>query len=78
MILKAFLDVGVTLNSDRQVYERNNVLVGSGVGAELSLSRHLGARMDFGWALQDAKTTNGRVVNDVGDFRVNFLVTVVF
>ena len=78
LILKAFIDVGVTLNSDKQSYEENNTLVGTGVGAELALSRHLTARVDFAWALRDAKTFDGRIDDEAGDFRIHFVVTIVF
>lgn len=78
LIFKGFVDVGVTVNSDRLSFERNNTLVGMGVGAELALSRHLNARLDIGWALQDAETTGGEIENEAGDMRLHFLVTVVF
>lgn len=78
LIFKGFVDVGVAVNSDRLSFERNNTLVGMGVGAELALSRHLNARLDVGWALQDAETTGGEIENEAGDMRLHFLVTVVF
>ena len=78
LILKAFVDVGVTSNSDRKSFEEDNTLVGVGVGAELALSRHFRARVDLGVALDDAETIGGRVENESGDVRVHFQVTLVF
>lgn len=78
LIFKAFVDVGVTENSDRQSFEEDNTLVGAGIGAELQLARRLNARVDVGWALTDAEAVAGDVENHAGDVRVHFLVTLIF
>ena len=78
LIFKAFVDVGITENSHRKSFEEDNTLVGTGIGAELQLSRRLNARMDLGWALTDAKTFDDNIDDHAGDFRIHFLVTLIF
>ncbi|MBL9031139.1 MAG: ShlB/FhaC/HecB family hemolysin secretion/activation protein [Phycisphaerae bacterium] len=54
LIFRGFLDVGWVGNSDRQTFEKDETLVGTGVGVEFQFRRNLGVRLDWGVALQDA------------------------
>jgi hemolysin activation/secretion protein len=78
LILRAFVDAGRVENSSRKVYERDETLVGAGVGAELQFRQWLNLRVDWGFAL-DALPANGaqRKV-DSGDNRVHFVGTILF
>jgi hemolysin activation/secretion protein len=73
LVLKAFIDVGRSVNSDRQPGESDDTLVGTGVGAELVLWQNLSVRVDWGIALEDVP---GEVSS--GSNRVNFVVTIQF
>jgi len=78
LIFKAFIDFGRTIQNDRLPFERNQTLVGAGVGIEFSLSRHLTARLDWGFALNDVDDASGDVDVDVGDSELHFVLTLVF
>lgn len=76
LIARGFVDVGRAVNSDRQSYERDETLAGAGVGLELQFRRWLNLRVDWGFALEDVKTSNETV--ESGDNRVHFVGTIVF
>lgn len=74
LVLKAFVDIGRAENSDRLIFERDETLVGAGVGAELSLYRNVNLRVDWGFALEDV--LDGEV--ESGDNRLHFVATFLF
>ncbi len=79
LILKAFIDVGVTQVNDRFSFESNETLVGAGVGVELALTRRLNGRVDFGFPLRDFDDPSGNDNDvDVGDWAIHWVVTVIF
>ncbi|GMV25394.1 MAG: hypothetical protein AMXMBFR58_14250 [Phycisphaerae bacterium] len=54
LILRAFVDVGHTTNSNIQpAFESDETLVGAGLGAELQIARNLNFRVDWGIALDE-------------------------
>ena len=54
MILRAFVDAGRSLKTDRESFEFNETLVGTGVGVELVYKTNLNVRVDWAVALHDA------------------------
>lgn len=79
LILKAFIDVGRTQVNDRFSFESNETLVGAGVGLELALTRRINGRVDLGFPLRDFDDPAGNDNDvDVGDWRLHWVVTVIF
>jgi len=68
-IIRPFLDYGQTWNSDIESTERNETLVGTGIGAELEIRRNLSVRLDWGVALSPTQDTKA------GSSVVNFVLT---
>ena len=81
LVLKTFLDVGQTYNSDRLSFEDDETLAGAGVGVELSILRNFMLRVDWGIALLDTEAgqvnTSGGFDREVdaGDNRIHVLMT---
>lgn len=74
LILKGFFDVArVTLN-DRLSFEKNETLIGAGIGAEFIFKRNFNVRLDWGFALDDV--TTARV--DSGSNRLHVVATILF
>lgn len=79
LILKAFLDVGHTSSSQRvNAIERDQFLMGIGLGAELAISRNFNLRVDWGVALRDVEDAAGQIEVDEGDSRLHLVLTVLF
>lgn len=78
LILKAFLDVGRSLNTDRETFEHDQTLVGAGIGAELLITRRFRARVDWGFVLNGLDGNEVCQDVDYGDNRVSFELTLVF
>ncbi len=78
LIARVFVDFGQTFDNDRLPFERNQTLLGTGVGAEIQLSRHFSARVDWGFALHDVEDALGNDLVEAGDDRVHFVVTLVY
>lgn len=74
LILRAFVDIGRTINSDRLSFERNETLIGAGIGAELQLKRNLNLRVDWGFTLEELESAD---VDD-GANRLHFVATILF
>lgn len=74
LIFRGFVDVGRAENSNRQSIERDQTLVGAGIGLELLVRRNLSVRVDWGFAL-DSLTTDTETV-DSGDNRLHFVATI--
>ncbi len=72
LVMRGFLDVARVINQDRQSFERDETLIGTGIGAELVYRRNLSIRLDWGVALEDAGD------NDAGDNRVHIVATILF
>ncbi|MEX2217759.1 MAG: ShlB/FhaC/HecB family hemolysin secretion/activation protein [Phycisphaerales bacterium] len=72
LIFRGFVDAGRVTQSDRQAFEENNTLVGAGVGVEFLFKRNLNLRVDWGFALRDARDT------DAGESRVHFVGTILY
>lgn len=73
LILKAFLDVGRSENSDRRATETNETLVGTGVGFEFLFKRNLNVRVDWGVALEEIEDEVS-----VGSNRFHISATILF
>lgn len=69
-VIRAFFDLGRTSRSNKKSFERNETLMGAGVGLDLVLLRYVSARVDFGWALRDTRRTSR------GDARTHFAVRI--
>src|SRR5678816_521093 len=52
-ILKGFLDVGSTIQTDRLSFEQDDTLVGIGIGAELQFKQNITLRADWGFAMNE-------------------------
>jgi hypothetical protein len=72
LVLKGFLDVARVTNSDKQSFEKDETLSGIGVGVEFVFRRNVNLRLDWGFALQDAKDTKS------GDSRVHIVATFLY
>lgn len=78
LIARAFVDVGRTMNSDRESFEVDQTLVGAGVGLELSLTRRFNIRADVGVALDDLDNSDGSTLVERGDIQLHFVGTIVY
>jgi len=80
LILKGFVDAGQVYNSDKQSYEVNSNLVGTGLGAELDLKQNMSLLFDWGIALTpvNASSTSagaGSVTTGSSQFNVSFTIS---
>lgn len=73
LILRGFVDVARVMQTDRQPFERDETLIGTGVGVEFLFRRNLNLRVDWGIALKELP---GRVKS--GSSRVHFVGTILF
>ncbi len=71
-IVRPFLDFGQTWNSQIESTERNETLVGTGIGAELQIRRNLSIRCDWGFALSPTQDTRA------GSSVVHFVLTLAY
>lgn len=78
LIFRSFLDVGYVSQVDRESFERDNTLIGAGVGLEFVLVRHAVMRLDYGWALSEVEDGAGNAIVDVGDNQWHFVATFIF
>lgn len=76
--LKAFVDLGRVTNTNRQAFESDSTLLGVGIGAELSVTRHLSVRADWGVALLDVEDATGGKTVDAGRNELYIVITGVF
>lgn len=75
LIFRAFIDVGRTVNNQREPYEVNGTLVGTGVGLEFMFKQNLSVRLDWGVALYNLE---GPTPVEPGYNRLNFILTVLY
>jgi len=73
LILKGFLDVGKTIQTDRLSFENDDTLVGAGVGVELQIKQNFTIRLDWGFALSEVEGET-----DVGDNRLHVVFTALY
>ncbi len=75
LLLRAFVDVGrVKTNDGESLGEFNATLVGSGIGAELTIKRNLSLRLDWGIVLKDVDELG----IDAGSSRLHFVATILY
>jgi len=74
LIARVFFDVGRTMNSNRQTFEENETLMGTGVGMELKIKQNISVRVDWGIALRHGDA--GEV--EPGDNRVHLVATLLY
>lgn len=77
LILKGFIDAGAVSQNASPFFEKDETLIGIGVGAEARLKRNLTLRLDYGMALTDIGEGPGRSTQ-VGDTRLHFSATILF
>lgn len=77
LILKGFIDAARVSQNNAPFFERQETLVGVGVGVEARLKRNLTMRLDYGMALTPIGVGASRSV-DVGDTRLNFSAAILF
>jgi hemolysin activation/secretion protein len=78
LILKAFVDAGRVWNTDRMSFEKDQTLVGVGIGAELAVTRHFNVRVDWGFALKGLTDSTGASIVDDGHNELEFVATLVY
>lgn len=83
LVLRGFVDAGVTFNEDREAFEEDQTLVGAGLGAQLDMllppiNGTLTFRLDWGIALTDAQESAGTEGVDAGNSRVHFSASLLF
>lgn len=77
VILKGFIDAAAVSPNDAPFFERDETLIGTGVGVEARLRRNLTLRLDYGVALTDIGEGSSRTT-EAGDTRLHFSATVLF
>jgi hemolysin activation/secretion protein len=78
LILKAFVDAGSVWITDPLSFEKDQTLVGVGIGAELAVTRHFNVRVDWGFALKGLTDSTGASIVDDGHNELEFVATVVY
>lgn len=95
LTLRAFVDVGHARRNDRDlrsapfsINERNQTLIGAGVGAELQIRSNIRARIDWAMALKDENVNEQRPVPpattatengvNVGDSEIHVLFSILY
>jgi hemolysin activation/secretion protein len=73
IVFKTFIDVGRVENEDRRSFERDETLVGTGVGLDFVYKRNFNLRVDWGVALEEIE---GEVKK--GSNRFHILATFLF
>jgi hemolysin activation/secretion protein len=76
LIFRGFVDVGRAVNSQRQTFEVDSTLVGTGVGVELQFRQNVSIRLDWGFALTGA--TNGSETVNPGHNQLHFILTLLY
>lgn len=74
LIFRGFVDVARVMQTDRLPFERNNTLVGTGIGVEFQLYQNFTARVDWGIALNDVDSSD-QELTQAGDNRFHFVFT---
>jgi outer membrane protein assembly factor BamA len=74
LMVRGFFDVGSTIHSDKQTFEKNDLLYSTGAGVEVSFKRNLSFRLDWGYVLSETETFGA----EVGDSRFHVVGTVLY
>jgi hypothetical protein len=77
LIAKGFLDIAQVRQAKPTASERDQTLIGVGIGAELKIQRYLSARVDYGIALKKVELNAGKFTQS-GDDQVHFSVTLLY
>ncbi len=77
LMLKAFLDFGRVTVNERQVFEKNETLLSTGLGAELVIANNVSFRTDWGIVLDEVGSNSPDPI-EVGDQRWHFVLTVLY
>jgi hemolysin activation/secretion protein len=77
LVLRSFIDYGRTVNADRLVTEKNETLVGAGVGVEVLYKENISIRADWGVALNAVLEDTVDEVES-GDQELHLTFTVLF
>ncbi len=78
LIFRTFIDGGWTWQSDRRDFERNQSLLGTGVGLELMILQNASLRADWGVALLDVDDAFGRSMVTSGSNRFHLQFTLFY
>jgi hemolysin activation/secretion protein len=78
LIFKAFVDAGRVVNTDRLSFEKDQTLIGAGIGAELAVTRHFSVRVDWGFALHGLEDSTGATLVSSGHNELEFVATLVY
>ena len=77
LVFKGFWDVGRVENNGRRSFERDQTLMSVGTGADFLLGDNFSFRTDVGFILDEVSRTD-LSQTDRGDFRVHFLMTLLY
>ena len=72
--MKGFFDVGRSLVSDRFAFERDETLMGAGVGVPLLFKRNVSLRFDWGLVLEELEAQG----SNSGSNRLHVVATLLF
>lgn len=79
LILKAFVDVGNVQSSGSSPLERDETIIGAGIGVEFLFKRFVNMRLEYGFALDEVRETgSSRNLINEGDGRIHFVTTLLF
>lgn len=78
LIAKAFIDVGRVTNNDRESYEYDETLAGTGLGLELQVMRNVNIRADWGVAMEEVNKEGGGEFVSAGSSRFHLSFTLLF
>ena len=74
LLLCAFIDAGMTMQSHRTFFETDDTLIGTGVGFEILYKQNIRFRLDWGFPLKDLPAAGV----EVGDERIYVSGSIVF
>lgn len=77
LVFKGFWDFGRVESNDRRSFEQNQTLMSLGTGFDFLLGDNLSFRTDVGFVLDEVSRSD-LAQTDEGDFRVHFLLTVLY
>jgi hemolysin activation/secretion protein len=75
LALEAFIDAGRTINNRREVFEKDQTLVGAGVGVMMALKQNVNLRVDYGIPLTSVKASGATESVQSGSGRAHFSLT---
>lgn len=78
IIVKGFIDAARVTNQDRRSFEKDQSLLGAGIGLEVAFTRHLNVRVDWGFALRGLEDSTGAKTVRAGHNELQFVITGVY